>query len=117
MALHDGNPKEKERLGNVWLSFATAVVAGRTRPSFDDNGKAVALDTEDIEQDSIETANRMTKAFDRRFGAKVKKADLDNFEIEPAEEEEEEEEEEDEDENEEDEEEEDESSARGRRRR
>ena len=103
---------EKERLGNVWLSFATAVVAGRTRPSFDDNGKAIALDTEDIENDAIETANRMTKAFDRRFGAKVKKVDLNNFEIEPSEEEEEEDEEENEEE-----EDEGESPARGRSRR
>jgi hypothetical protein len=87
MTVRDDAKNEKDRLGNVWLSFATAVVAGRTRPSFDDSGKVIALDTEDIENDAIETANRMTKAFDVRFGTKVKKADLNNFEIEPQEEE------------------------------
>jgi hypothetical protein len=102
MTVRDDAKNEKDRLGNVWLSFATAVVAGRTRPSFDDSGKVIALDTEDIENDAIETANRMTKAFDVRFGTKVKKADLNNFEIEPQEEEEDEEDEEEEEEEEDD---------------
>jgi len=94
---------------------------GRTNPAVvRRHGKAIALDTEDIENDAIETANRMTKAFDRRFGAKVKKVDLNNFEIEPSEEEEEEDEEENEEEDEEENEEEEdegESPARGRSRR
>lgn len=56
----------KKEQANVWLAFATAAVAGRSRPAFDSKGEAIVMDPEDIEEDAVEIADRMTRAYAER---------------------------------------------------
>jgi hypothetical protein len=68
----------KKEQANVWLAFATAAVAGRSRPAFDSKGEAIVMDPEDIEEDAIEIADRMTRAYAERSTRSLEEEEEEN---------------------------------------